>query len=159
MKRKSAAASEDCRAQTGNEKCIRNRPPIELKSDQIRSPGRPGSDVEPKGRLSAPKSAPRHAPRDSEGALGDPQGRPRSEQGPPKTALKGSERPQEGLQEEQNRAQGGRRREKNQFLQKCSATRPCRCARHFGLPQIALESVQDGPKEPQDASRTARRAL
>ena len=103
----------------------------------------------------APKSVPKHPKR----RPGEPQEAP---QEPPRAPLRPPGTPQECLRtpkerpertselpewarDRQNRAQGRYRSEKSQFRQKCSATRSCRGAEHFGLPQLGPETVRIVP--------------
>ena len=103
----------------------------------------------PKGAQSAqgcPQKRPRLGPERHRRRPWTPQGRPRSDQVTPKSAQGGSKRLPKGVWEAQNRARGTREAKKSQFRQKCSATRPCRYARHFGPPQIDPKSVPNRSK-------------
>ena len=91
----------------------------------------------------APQKGPQDGPR---ATLGSPRGTPRAAKGPQR-APRGSPRATlRGPWERPNRVKVGHRSEKGRFWQKCSATRPCRCAEHFGPPEIARKSTQSGPK-------------
>ena len=136
---------------------------MEPKSTPKRSPVRPGNHREPQGHSRAPKSALRTAQSDArrgpEGAFGPH----RSAQGGPKSAQGASKSLRKGVWEAQNRDRGARESKKHQFRQKCSATRPCRCTRHFGpppnRPRIGPKSIQVGPSKPSSGLRGRFRSL
>ena len=108
-----------------------------------------GASWGPSGARRSPKSFQKHpkgTPRMPKGALGETQGHPKSGQASPKSAQREPQSEPERPRERPNRVKVGHRSEKSRFWQKCSATRPCRCAEHFGPPEIAPKSTQNGPK-------------
>ena len=119
---------------------------IEPKLLPNRSVVRPGGLQGLEGHPKAPKSTPKGTPKRPKGALGEPQGHPKSGQGSPKSAWREPKSDPERPLVRQNRVKVGHGSEKNRFWQKCSATRPCRCAEHFGPPEIAPKWTQNGPK-------------
>ena len=73
--------------------------------------------------------------------MGIPRDTPRAAKGPAKSA----QREPKSDPERPNPVKVSRRSEKGRFWQKCSATRPCRYAEHFGPPEIPRKSTQRGP--------------
>ena len=153
IERKIEAPAEDSRVQTVTKmhpKSVRKLPKIDPKSTSKRSSEHPGSHRGPPGPSRAPKSAPRSARsgarRGPEGALGPHRGAQGAIRWGLKSAQGGSKRLRKGVLEAQNRARGAREGKKSEFRQKCSATRPCRCARHFGPPQNDPKSVPNRSK-------------
>ena len=109
----------------------------------------PGASWRPSGARRSPKSARKHPKRDPKKAQehpwelpGAPQARPRV----PKECQREPKSDPERPRERQNRVKVGYRSEKYRFWQRCSATRPCRCAEPFRPPKIARKTSQKRPK-------------
>ena len=98
------------------------------------------------GHPGAPQTQAKETLRSLQGALGDPQGRPKSAQEVPKSAKNEPKSTHGRPRERKNREKVTHRGEKSEFEQRCSATRPCRCAEHFGPLQTAPKSIQNGSK-------------
>ena len=134
IERKIEAPAEHSRVQTAKKihpKSVPNRPKINPKT-VLEAPREPsGVPRTPQSAQECPQKRQKWRPERHRRRPWTPQGRPRSDQVASKSAQGGSKRLQKGVWEAQNRARGTREAKKSQFRQKCSATRPCRCARHF----------------------------
>ena len=107
--------------------------------------GGPKGGPEP---LRMPQGPPKAAPKRLRELSHASQRRSSSDQGPPKSAQGSANSPQNGVSEAQNRARGACEDEKCQFRGKCFATRPCRCARHFGPPKSIPDRPEIVPSRP-----------
>ena len=103
------------------------------------------SQERPEERQSTSPGAPQDALRSPQGHLLGRLGMLWERSSPPKRRPEGPGELPKDAQERESGAQVNRQSGKSRFRQKCSATRPCRCARHFGPFQSMPKSAKIFP--------------
>ena len=98
------------------------------------------------GHPKALKSTRTGPPRRPKGALEEPQGTPRAAKGPQRAPRGSPKATLRGVWGDQIKQKSVTEAKKVDFGKSAPRPRPCRCAEHFGPPEITPRSTQNGPK-------------